>query len=179
MAFFGVEPGELRLVRVHRDGVVPVHEGYVLELGRDHVVAVGQADVLVESVLEWEIVLLGGSKVPFAVDGRVIALSLKCFCQSYLLGMDTSRGVRIEHPAEAGADRVAAGHEPVAAGGGCRRGAVVVAEPYAVQGHPVKVGCLDVGIAGDAEVAVTHVIGIDDYYVGPVGIGWGCRRGRR
>ena len=92
-----VEPRELGLIRVQLDYLIALDERDVLPLRRPHIVAIRQAEVLVEAVRERQ-VLLGSAQVPLAEHRRGVTLLLQPFRDRDLVRVNAARRLRPQHP---------------------------------------------------------------------------------
>ncbi len=160
--FIGVAFCELGLVGDGFDCVIvaPEVEGALgLDPGRDHVVAVEEAEVLIEATAGGEIFFGAVTDVPFADGGGLVALRFHLLGDCDLREGEAADGFGPEVGWQAGAFGVAAGKEAhtgwcADAGGSIARG-----EADAFGGKAIQIGRLDIGVTVAGQVAVAHVVG--------------------
>lgn len=172
--FIGVEPGEFCLI-LGRDGWVD--DGVVFDqwevwpafqslfhgqlpdfrVERPHIVAVGQSEVFVEAVLEWE---EGGvvPEVPFAEAGGGVVFLSADFCECCFVGVDTDAALWSECSLDTDSDVVATGQEGCSRSGADGLGDIEIGEAAAASGEVSEVGC-ELGVtAKGGWVSVAHVV---------------------
>ncbi len=188
----GVQPGQLVLIGQRADfayALVALHkvEGRVaaavraavigrprLPLGRDrravvvhrpHVVRIGEAEVLVEALLQGEVGRLV-AEMPFANHRGGVAAWFQHLGNGVLFGGETAGRIRTQRPQHIHPHGVAAGEQ-----GGARRAAdrlrdEKVGEAHAFGGEAIHVGG-DTGRSAEAGgVGVAHVVHEDDDEIG-------------
>lgn len=109
---FGVDDGVIFDERQVRPAFESLFHGQLPDFRVEgpHVIAVGQPEVFVEAVLEWQEGAMM-SEVPFAkAGGGVIFLSAD-FCEGGFVGVDTDAALWSESPLDTDSDVVAAGQQ--------------------------------------------------------------------
>ena len=168
---FGVALGEGGLfgkLGIGFEAAVVAEGSFGLHPGRDHVVAVEQAEVGVESLPGGHVAVFG-AQVPFAHHGGAVALRLERFGERDLLRRQAGLAVGTEHVAHPRADGVAAREEGCAGGGAGRGGRVELGEAHAFGGHLVEVRRANRRVAVARQVAVAEIVGEEDDEVGAAG----------
>ena len=169
---FRVPGGELRLVRGRDrrvDDLAPFVQrqrriGRRLRMVGPHVVGVGQPEVFVETVVEGH-KPRAASHVPFADDGGCVAGFLQVFGHGLLVGVESCFRFRTERPGESDAVGVASRQKPGARSAADSLGAVIIGEAHAFGAEPVDVGRPVSGGPRCGQVAVAHVVEVDEHDV--------------
>ena len=169
---FRIPGGELRLVRGRDrrvDDLAPFVQrqrriGRSLRMVGPHVVGVGQPEVFVETVVEGHKPGTA-SHVPFADDGGCVTGFFKILGHGLLVGVESDFRFRAERPGESDAVGVASRQKPGARGAADGLGAVIIGEAHAFGAEPVDVGSPVSGGSGCGQVAVTHVVEVDEHDV--------------
>ena len=147
------------------------------QLHGPHVVAVQNAEVLIEAAANGIELLLGVAEMPLAdhaggIAGAVKELGQRDFrrrqSQLGVLAAEIGGGVR----RHAAAKRIATRHQRSARRCAERRRRIELREPRAFRGHPVEIRRLELRMPKARQVAVTEVVGQQDDDVGRM---VGCR----
>ena len=103
--------------------------------------------------------------MPFADDGGCVAGFLQVFGHGLLVGVESCFRFRTERPGESDAVGVASRQKPGARSAADSLGAVIIGEAHAFGAEPVDVGCPVSGGPRCGQVAVAHVVEVDEHDV--------------
>ena len=145
--------------------VIPFMSDAMRLASRSHVIGIGEAEVFVKALVEWEEAFFI-AEVPFAEDARGVVLLLTDFGKGGLLGGQTGLAVGAEGTEESDTVGITAGQQGAAAGRADRLGRIETGELRPFLGELIE---MRRGIALGAEgpdVAVAEVIHVDDDDVG-------------
>lgn len=168
-----------------REGVLLrrfLDNGLVLQhRGGGHIVTVRDAVVAIEPVAGRE-EALPVSQMPLAHTGRTVAGGSQHGGNGHLIRRQPAARPRKEDPPRAcqpQANGQPSSHQRPPARCADGRGGVELAQPHALSGHPVEVGCVDRRVAHAREIAVPEIIREDDDDVGRPATLVGARRAPR
>ncbi len=136
-----------------------------LAWARPHVVGIGQPQVLVEAMMRRQKLAMV-TQVPLAEDGRVIPALFEDLGKRPFVIADADPALRTEGSQNPHAVRITSGQK---GGPRCRADALSDAEagePPPFLSHAVEIGRANTDGAKAAEIAVTHVIGVDNDEIG-------------
>ncbi|OPZ22818.1 MAG: hypothetical protein BWZ10_00236 [candidate division BRC1 bacterium ADurb.BinA364] len=164
---FGVALRQQALIRIAFDGFQSANQRkrriVLVGLG-PHVVAVGQAEIAIEAVVDRQ---MRGQmpQVPFADAGRGIAAVAQDFGDGALARIEARPRARREHAGDADADRIAARHQRGARRRTDGRGDIERRQSHAFGGHAVDVRRFDIRRAEAAQVLIALVVGEDQHEI--------------
>ena len=162
----GVEAGQLGLIRVELDHLIALDQRDRLPLRRPHIVAVRQAEVLVEAVSQWQ-VFLGAAQVPLAEDRRGVAPLLETLGDRDLVRVNAARRLRPQHPRETRALRHPPRQQSVTAGRTRRRGRIELRKARPLRRHLIQPRRLDGRVPKAGQVSPAQVVAEDHNEVRP------------